>query len=1130
MSATLLSTRRFLPLFLCQFFSALNDNFLKTSLLFLINFHLAAELRGPLSQLAGAALMAPYFLLSALGGEIADRYDKALFARRLKFAEIGVAALAVTGFWLHSIGLLFVVLALYGTIAALFDPVKYGILPDHLKEGELPAGNALVQGGTFLAVLLGAIGAGFAASGGGSPATLSGLMIALALVSWASSRYIPSTGEAAPTLKITPNIFVSTFVELRALYADKRLFWLGHVNSWFWLIGAVILSLLPQFVTEVLGGNENVVTLFSAIFAVAIALGSGLASLLSAHRVTLIPTPIAAVLIGLFSIDLGFAALFAAPATVPVGALQFMATGRGLHVAIDLFCLAIAGGLYVVPTFVALQAWAHPDRRARAIAAVAILNAFYMTVGGIGVALIQSAGIRTPSLLIGLGLATLAVAVWIFRTLPVNAVHDLLALIYRVLFRVEIIGQENLKAIVGHNAVITPNHVSFLDAGLIMSLLDGDPVFAIDIGMSQKWWVKPFLVFTSVMTIDPFEPMSTRSLIQAVRDGRHLVIFPEGRLTVTGALMKVYDGAGLIADRGNALVLPVRIEGLERTPLSFMRPNQVRKAWFPKVTVTILPPRPLLVDPDLKGKHRHQAAGHALYDVMSDAVYQGARTDRSLFQAILAAARREGPVHAAVEDPIGGALSYKKLLIAARVLGTKLMPLAPEGGAIGVMLPNANGAAVTVLALLSAARVPAMINFTSGVANILSAARAAGVEMILTSRAFIEKAYLTDLVEAIAGEVTIVYLEDIRARLGLVDKLAGLLTWQRPLHPQPTPDTPAVILFTSGSEGVPKGVVLSHRNVLSNVAQAQARIDFGRTDKLFNALPVFHSFGFTAGLMLPLIYGVPVYLYPSPLHYRIVPELVYWTNATMLFGTDTFLNGYARTAHAYDFRSLRMVVAGAEAVRPETRQVYMEKFGTRILEGYGVTETSPVVAVNTPMYYRSGTVGRILPGIEARLEPVEGIAGGGRLYVRGANIMLGYLKPDRPGVLQPPHDGWHDTGDIVDIDPIGFITIKGRAKRFAKIGGEMVSLAAVETIAESVWPGHLTAVVARADPRKGERLVLLTQMPGANRSDFVAKARALGAADIMLPAEVVTVEKLPLLGSGKIDYPAVARFYDSVLG
>ncbi len=284
-----------------------------------------------------------------------------------------------------------------------------------------------------------------------------------------------------------------------------------------------------------------------------------------------------------------------------------------------------------------------------------------------------------------------------------------------------------------------------------------------------------------------------------------------------------------------------------------------------------------------------------------------------------------------------------------------------------------------------------------------------------------------------------------------------------------------MILFTSGSEGTPKGVVLSHRNILANCAQAAARIDFGRRDKLFNVLPVFHSFGLTAGTILPLVSGVPIYLYPSPLHYRTVPELIYGVNATIVFGTDTFLAGYARSAHPYDFRSLRYIVAGAEPVRESTRRTYMEKFGLRILEGYGVTETAPVLALNTPMFNQFGTVGRLMPGMEPRLEPVPGVDEGGRLFVRGPNVMLGYLKADNPGVIEPPPEGWHDTGDIVTIDAQGFVTIKGRAKRFAKIGGEMISLAAVEMLAAQLWPDAMSAVATAPDPRKGERLVLVTQ-------------------------------------------------------
>jgi acyl-[acyl-carrier-protein]-phospholipid O-acyltransferase/long-chain-fatty-acid--[acyl-carrier-protein] ligase len=476
----------------------------------------------------------------------------------------------------------------------------------------------------------------------------------------------------------------------------------------------------------------------------------------------------------------------------------------------------------------------------------------------------------------------------------------------------------------------------------------------------------------------------------------------------------------------------------------------------------------------------------------------------------------------ALEDPVTGQLTYKRLLTAVRLFAPLIEPMAPLGGAVGVMLPSSNAAAVSILATVSAGRVPAMINFTAGAAAVQAACTNAGVTTIVTSRAFVEKARLDKLVAGLGAGLALVYLEDLRGRLTTGAKLRALLGRKRPLVKRAASD-PAVILFTSGSEGSPKGVVLSHRNILSNAAQARARIDFGRTDRVFNVLPVFHSFGLTVGLILPLVSGVPVYLYPSPLHYRIVSELVYGSNATILFGTDTFLAGYARVASPYDFRSLRYVLAGAEPVKDATRRVWSEKFGLRILEGYGVTEMAPAVALNTPMFNRFGTVGRFLPGIETRLETVPGIDEGGRLHLKGPNVMMGYLKDDRPGVLQPPEDGWYDTGDIVVIDEQGFVAIKGRAKRFAKIGGEMVSLAAVEALAAEAWPEAVSAVVARPDARKGERLVLVTRRKGATRAEFQAFAKARGASDLMLPAEVLVVDDVPLLGSGKVDLVGLGR-------
>jgi acyl-[acyl-carrier-protein]-phospholipid O-acyltransferase/long-chain-fatty-acid--[acyl-carrier-protein] ligase len=1121
MFTSLMTTRRFAPLFWCQFFSAFGDNFLKTALVFLILFQVEGANSGALITLAGATLIAPFFFLSGLGGELADRYDKALVAQRLKLAEIGVAALAVTGFAFHSLILLFVAVFLFGVIASLFGPIKYGILPDQLAREELTAGNALVEGGTFLAILLGTIVAGLAAKDGGDPIHFAWLMMVSALASWVASRFIPPTGEGAPNLVIDRNIFASTATLIKYVRADPRLWWGALVASWFWLVGALVLSLLPPLVTFDIGGTEQVVTVFLAIFSVAVAVGSGLAAWLAAGRIILLPTLIGAVLLGLFSLDLGWtASAFVHPAS-PLGITDYFASPHSVHIAIDLAGLAIAGGLFIVPTFTAVQAWAGADHRARVVAAVNVLNAAFMVVGALILAVLQKLGLGVPILFALLGIANLIVAFIIGRTMPASWMNDFLSIVFRAFFRLEVTGLENV-AKAGHNAIIAMNHVSFLDAAIAMSLLPKRPVFAVDVAISRAWWIQPFLKFVRTMALDPLKPMALRTVINAVRDGDMLVIFPEGRITLTGSLMKIYDGAAMIADKSDAMVVPVRIDGPERTIFSRLKSTQVRRRMFPKIKVTILEPVKMSVDPELKGRKRRAAAGAALYDIMSNLMFRTTSTDRTVVEAVIEAAKIHGGKWLAIEDPTSGRLTYKRLLQATRILGAKLIPLALEGRAVGVMLPTSNGCAVTVLALLSGGRVPAMINFTSGAANVLGACRAAEVDTILTAHAFVEKARLEKLIAAIEKEVRIVYLEDVRKEVIFSDKLRGALRAKKPLVKR-KPDDWGVILFTSGTEGVPKGVVLSHRNVLTNVAQAEARIDFGREDRLFMALPAFHSFGFMGGIVLPLISGVPTFLYPSPLHYRTVPELVYGICATYLIGTDTFLAGYARMANAYDFRSLRYIIAGGEAVKESTRRIYLEKFGMRILEGYGVTETSPVLALNTPMFNKFGTVGRLLPGMQARLEKVAGVEEGGRLFVKGPNVMLGYLRADKPGVLEPPPQGWYDTGDIVTIDEQGYIAIKGRAKRFAKVGGEMISLAAVEMLAAELWPHYTSAVVAVPDARKGERLILVTDKHGATRADFQAYARGKHASELMFPAEIIVLDKLPLLGTGKPDLLALQK-------
>ncbi|QGM46989.1 acyl-[ACP]--phospholipid O-acyltransferase [Methylocystis heyeri] len=1123
MPKPLIATRRFAPLFWCQFFAAFDDNFLKNAVVLFILFKIGGDSGASLVTLAGVTLIAPHFLFSALGGQLADKYDKALVARRLKLAEIAAAAVGAAGFWLGSTEILFLALFLFGLLGALFMPVKYGILPDCLAREELPAGNAMVEGATFLAILTGTIAGGLAMEGGGDNLLIALGMMSFALAAYAAARLIPSTPRADPELRIDKNILRSTAGLLVHLKGQPRLWRLGIVTSIFWLIGAVAMSLLPPLVTQTLHGSSPVVTIHLAAFAIAIAVGSAIAAWLLHGRIALLPAAVGAAIIAVASIDLGlFLALDppgASEALLPPA--QYFAQPAATRALIDLVLLSIAGGLMVVPAFAALQAFCPPQERARVIAAVNVLNAAFMVGGGVIVAAAQAQGAPVWSIFLCVGAMSGLSAWWILEAVVDSPLQDFLYVFFSVFHRLETKGLEHFEA-AGSNPIIALNHVSFLDAALALAILPKNPVFAIDRTIATAWWVKPFLRFVRAVPLDPTKPLGTRALVNLVKSGETLVIFPEGRLTVTGSLMKVYDGAALIADKSGAKVVPVRIEGPETTVFSRLNKAQVRRRWLPKFTLTALEPAPLAVDQDLKGRARRQAAGAALYHAMSDLIFRTSDTEQTLFDAVSRAAKEHGHSRIALEDPVSGQLSYRKLLIGARVLAEKLSAYANPGDAVGLLVPNANGAGVALLALSSAGCAPAMINFTAGPASILSGLQSAQAKTVVTSRAFIEKGNLQHLIEALGAEMRIIYLEDLRDGVTLWDKLRGVLLHGRPLVRR-RPEDPAAILFTSGSEGTPKGVVLSHRNILANAAQAAARIDFGRSDKVFNVLPIFHSFGLTAGFVLPIVSGVPIYLYPSPLHYRIIPELVYNSNATILFGTDTFLTGYARTANSYDFRSIRYVVAGAEPVKEATRATWGEKFGVRILEGYGVTETAPVLALNTPMFNKFGTVGRLMPGIECRLEPVPGVADGGRLVVRGPNVMLGYLMADNPGVLQPPAEGWHDTGDIVSIDAEGFVAIKGRAKRFAKIGGEMVSLAAVEALAGELWPDARSAAVAESDNRKGERVVLATEHKSATRADFIAFAKGKGAADLMIPAEVINVESIPVLGSGKLDFAAINK-------
>ncbi|MCB8822662.1 AMP-binding protein [Microvirga rosea] len=497
-------------------------------------------------------------------------------------------------------------------------------------------------------------------------------------------------------------------------------------------------------------------------------------------------------------------------------------------------------------------------------------------------------------------------------------------------------------------------------------------------------------------------------------------------------------------------------------------------------------------------------------------------TRKSLFSALLDARDRFGRNKVALEDLERQPITFGRLVLGSLLLGRKLADRVGHGETVGVLLPNVQAIAVTLFGLNAFGRVPAFLNFTAGLKNLTAACEIGRIRTIVTSRRFIEQGKLDDVLASLGEGREILYLEDVRSTITSIDKIRALLeSWfARRVHRRAhvSPDDPAVVLFTSGSEGKPKGVVLSNANLVANAYQVKAHAgDVLQDDDIFfNPLPIFHSFGLTAGLLTAILNGMKSVLYPSPLHYRQIPKLIAGTRATIMLATDTFLQGYARAAGENDLASVRYVIAGAERVKEETRALW-GRHGTVILEGYGATECSPVIAVSLPDRNRPGTVGPLLPGIEPRLDPVEGVHEGGRFFVRGPNVMKGYLDPDRPGAILPPEGGWHDTGDIVGIDKAGLVSILGRAKRFAKIGGEMVSLAAIETVAQSLWPAFNHVVVALPDPRKGEQVVLITDKPDADRDALLQHARDQGFPELWVP-KAILVSAVPVLGSGKTDY------------
>ncbi len=1113
---SLLKTRRFLPLLVTQFLGAFNDNLFKNALLTLVALKMSAQ-SAVLSNVIAGLFILPFFIFSATAGEVADKYPRNKIARVLKVTEV-LLMLGVALAWCYqSLWILIAVLTLMGTQSAFFGPVKYSLLPQHLEAKELIAGNAYIESTTYLAILLGLI------LGTLLPINVSIMVLIICAICGCFSAYfIPLAKAPRGNLKIGKNIFRTTVQNLSFLRKHSLLFRCVLGATWFWIIGALVAVQVYPLCAQIINSTEGVITWFLVLFSLGVAAGSYVCNkiLKGFIQATYVPLGAVGMAVCLFLLYF-YSSNYPTPLT-QVGFFAFFNTPHALGLSLCLFMLAFFGGIYIIPLNAMMQHYAPKAYVASVIAGNNIMNALGMALIAIFAAIFLALGFGLPNLFLVMAILSAVEAFAVCSLLPDALTRSLLQGVLYFLFSSKVKGLGNFRK-AGKRVLIVANHVSLLDGVLIAAFMPERITFAVNTEWAHKWFMPVVRLLADFYPIDSRNPLSVRSLIEELKKDKKIMIFPEGRITITGSMMKIYEGAGIIAQKSGAKILPVRIDGAQYSKFSYLK-KKIRTTFFPKISLNILPPEQFAVDENVSRRQYRKAVSQKLYDIMAHMIYQTSAINENIFKSLSDMAAVLGKNHIIAEDINRKPQSFKSFIIKSHVLGSYFGRVLEQEERIGLMLPNVLANLVSFFALQAIDKVPAMLNFTLGVSPFVAALKGVEIKTIISSRDFIEKAKLEKLEKAILESgIRLIYLEDLAHDLKLSDKLCGLKNYYFKKMPQKKADKTAVVLFTSGSEGTPKAVFLSHRNLQANRYQIASVIPFGANDIVFNALPMFHSFGLSVGTLLPLLFGVKVFLYPSPLHYRIVPELCYDTAATVIFGTDTFFAGYGKMANPYDFFALKYAVIGGEKLKISTAELWMKKFGVRILEGYGTTETAPVLSINTPMHYKEGTVGRLLPDIKYKLEPVEGIDEGGRLAVKGDNIMQGYMTVENAGVLQPLSDGWYDTGDIVKVDNEGFVTIQGRAKRFAKVGGEMVSLTAVEQVVAEIYPQSLLGILALFDDKKGEQLVLVCNNPEAKIEDVREYCKQKGLSELWIPKKVVFIKDIPVLGSGKFDYITVAK-------
>ncbi|WP_410521679.1 acyl-[ACP]--phospholipid O-acyltransferase [Candidatus Tisiphia endosymbiont of Psammoecus bipunctatus] len=1189
---------RFLPIFIVQCCGCLNDSLLKNALIILITYKLSSQLVESTQLLVLAAntvFVLPFVIFASIAGQVADRYERSTIVKIIKLFELSIVLFATYGFFDNSLVILFLSIFLMGIHSTFFGPIKYSVLPDHLYRNELLGANGFVEAGTFISILVGTIIGGYYTISGNLIITI---LIIIAIVGVIASYFMPKSNNSNCEIKINLNLFRESIEMIKYAQAKKQVYLAILGISWFWFISAAILAQIPSLAKNTFGADENVANLFLATFSIGVGVGSFWCSKIFGNEITTKYVFVSAIGISIFGIDLFFASRISAVHYEPEqlkSIFVFLSKKHNWRIIIDLFFISAIAGLYIVPLFAVLQYFSSSAHRSRIIAINNFINALFMAGSTVILSLLFYWEYSIPSVILFISLLNIVVAYYIYQLIPEVKIvpfavnRAILKFLFDCMYRVEVKGIENFyKA--GKRSVIIANHISYIDPALLATYLPEEMTFAINTTIAKALWVRPFLKMAKTLPVDPTNAMAIKTLIREVQKDKKIAIFPEGRISITGSLMKIYEGPGMIAEKSDATILPVRIDGTQFTHFSKLK-NILKTRIFPKITITILPPVKFPSKPNIDNREKRKYIGQALYDIMADMMFESSDYQNTIFQSLIETAKAYGFNKKIIQDIDDKSVTYRQLILGSFTLANLIKQDTEVADYVGLMLPNMVETMVTFYAMQACCRRPVMIDYMSEVSNIVASCKTTSVKMVYTSKQFVEKAGLQEVVAKIlADNIKIIYLEDLTQRIGLYLKIKAIIasffpqSYYNNICSSYDDNDPSVVVFTSGISATAKAVVLSHRNLQANRCQLLAKVHFSPDDFAFMALPLFHCFGLSGTIMMTLN-AIPVFLYSSSLHYRSIPEVIYDIGATIMFGTDIFLYGYAVYAHPYDFYSIRYVFASSEKLRKDTRELWLDKFGIRIFEGYGTSETSPIISCNTPMHYRAGSVGRLMPKIEYYIRPIHnrplaefasaeefkettelrtvaysnvfeeqstdstnklpaevefqkrsnrsiGIEGIGQLFIKGPNIMLGYMHSNNPGIIHPTSSeelglGWYDTGDIVKIDEDGYLTLLGHIQQFVTIE-EVMSLILIEDLANMIDVDSKHVAICPDDDNKDKQIFLLTTSQTINSEKFIEimHKNSIDSNQKNIPV-IIPVKEIPILPIGKVNYRQITKMLEN---